>query len=91
MFKVNNKDTRMVPIGIVLVSLLLTLNIFWHCSGVFIFNFEHILPFVLCSSVSIVNFEHVNVGWDIANIFNPFNDTDLIQYFRKYIRKTDVS
>ena len=88
MFKVNNKDTRMMPIGI---GQLLTLNTFWHCSDVFIVNFEHILHFVLCSSVSIVNFKHVNVGRDIANIFNPFNDTDLIQYFRKYIRKADVS
>ena len=38
MFKVNNKDTRMTPIGVVLVSLLLTLNIFHTCSSVSIGN-----------------------------------------------------
>ena len=36
MFKVNNKD----PLGVVLVSLLLTLNIF--CSSVSIVNFEQV-------------------------------------------------
>ena len=36
MFKVNDKDT-------VLVSLLLTLNIFPPCSGVCIVNFEHVI------------------------------------------------
>ena len=36
MFKVNNKDTN----GVVLVSLLLTLNIFQPCSSVSIVNFE---------------------------------------------------
>ena len=38
MFKVNNKDA----IGVVLVSLLLTLNIFIPCSSVSIVNFEHV-------------------------------------------------
>ena len=39
MVKVNNKDT----IGFVLVSLLLTLNIFTTCSTVSTVNFEHVL------------------------------------------------
>ena len=44
-------------IDVVLVSLLLTLNIFLHlrCSGVFIVNFEHI--FTPSSSAFIVDFE----------------------------------
>ena len=42
MLKVNNKDTRTTPL-----SLLLTLNIFWCRSGVFIANFEHILHLAL--------------------------------------------
>ena len=46
MFKVNNKDTRATT-GVVLVSLLLTLNIF------------HTLFY----SVPIVNFEQVNARW----------------------------
>ena len=46
MFEVNNKD-------VVLVSLLLTLNIF-H---------------TLFSSISIVNFEQVNVGWVILTYY----------------------
>ena len=33
----------------------------WHCSGVFIVNFEHISLF---SSVFIVDFEKVNLNWD---------------------------
>ena len=33
--------------GVVLVSLLLTLDISWHRSGVFIGNFEHISHLVL--------------------------------------------
>ena len=33
----------------------------WRRSGVFIFNFEHILH--LFSTVSIVDFEQVNVSW----------------------------
>ena len=37
MFKVNNKDN-----GVVLVSLLLTLNIFHTCSSVSIVNFEQV-------------------------------------------------
>ena len=41
MFKVNNKDTRTTP-GIILVSLLLTLNIFSPCSSVSIVNFKHV-------------------------------------------------
>ena len=49
MFKVKNKDTRAMP-GVVLVSLLLTLNI------------VHIRS---CSIVPIVNFEEVNVDWVI--------------------------
>ena len=36
----------------------------WRHSGVFIFNFEHILHLV--SSVSIVNFEQVNAGLDFS-------------------------
>ena len=48
MFKVSNKDTRTTT-GVVLVSLLLTLNIF------------HTLFY--CSSVSVVNFKHVNADW----------------------------
>ena len=46
MLKVNNKDTRMTPRmtpGVVLVSLLLTLNIFPPCSSVSIVNFEHVI------------------------------------------------
>ena len=48
MFKVNNKDTKMTPLGVVLVSLSLTLNIFHTSlsvsifSAAFIANFEHI-------------------------------------------------
>ena len=38
MFKINNKDTRPTP-GVVLLSLLLTLNIF---QGVSIVNFEKV-------------------------------------------------
>ena len=34
----------MFAIGIVLVSLLLTLNIFTPCSSVFIVKFEHVIP-----------------------------------------------
>ena len=41
MLKVNNKDTRLTP-GVVLVSLLLTLNIFHRCSSVSIFNSEEV-------------------------------------------------
>ena len=37
-------------IGVVLISLLLTLNI-WRRSGVFIVNFEHISHLVLVSSL----------------------------------------
>ena len=40
MFKVNNKDTRMMP-GVILVSLLLTLNIFHTFFYCFFINFEH--------------------------------------------------
>ena len=39
MFRVYNKDA----IGVVLVSLLLTLNIFTLCSSVSIFNFEYVI------------------------------------------------
>ena len=62
MFKVNNKDTRTTP-GVVLVSLLLTLNIF------------HTLFF----SVSIVNFEHLNADWDalLLKIKNEGKKLDL--------------
>ena len=48
MFKANNKDTKLTPLGVVLVSLSLTLNIFHTSlsvsifSGAFIANFEHI-------------------------------------------------
>ena len=38
MFKVNNKD-----IGVVLVSLLLTLNLHHTCSSVTIVHFEHVI------------------------------------------------
>ena len=41
MFKVNNKDTRATP-DVVLVSLLLTLNIFHTFSNVSTVNFEHV-------------------------------------------------
>ena len=41
MFKLNNKGTRTTP-GVVLVSLLLTLNIFHIFSSVSIANFEHV-------------------------------------------------
>ena len=47
MFKVNNEDTKNNAIGVVLVSLLLTLK---HISHV-------------CSNVSIANFEQVNAGF----------------------------
>ena len=62
MFKVNNKDTRTTP-GVILVSLLLTLNIF------------HTLFF----SVSIVNFEHLNADWDalLLKIKNEGKKLDL--------------
>ena len=45
MLKVNNKDTRTTPVasGVVLISLLLTLNIFQPCSSVSIVNFEHVI------------------------------------------------
>ena len=39
MFKVNNKDTN----SVVLVSLLLTLNIFHICSSVSIVKFERVI------------------------------------------------
>ena len=42
MFKVNNKDTRTTP-GVVLVSLLLTLNIFHTLFSAFIVNFEQVI------------------------------------------------
>ena len=42
MFKVNNKDTRTTPIVVVLVSLLLTLNIFHTLFYVSIVNFEQV-------------------------------------------------
>ena len=42
MFKVNNKDTRTTP-GIVLVSLLLTLNIFHTLFSAFIVNFGQVI------------------------------------------------
>ena len=38
MFKVNNKDA----IGVDVVTLLLTLNIFTACSSVSMVNFEHV-------------------------------------------------
>ena len=62
MFKVNNKDTRTTP-GVILVSLLLTLNIF------------HTLFF----SVSVVNFEHLNADWDalLLKIKNEGKKLDL--------------
>ena len=41
MFKVNNKDTRTTP-GVVLVSLLLTLNIFHTLFSVSIVDFEQV-------------------------------------------------
>ena len=55
MFKVNNKDTRTTPManGIVLVSLLLTLNIFHTLFYCFVVNFEQVIaawvsdPYVL--------------------------------------------
>ena len=45
MFKVNNKDTRTTPIvnGIVLVSLLLTLNIFHNLFYCFVVNFKRVI------------------------------------------------
>ena len=64
MFKVNNKDTT-----VVLVSLLLTLTYFTPFSSVSIvgvvlvsllLTLTHFTP---CSSVSIVNFEHIIAGW----------------------------
>ena len=42
MFKVNNKDTRTTP-GVVLVSLLLTLNIFHTLFSAFIVNFGQVI------------------------------------------------
>ena len=42
MFKVNNEDTRTRP-GVVLVSLLLTLNIIHTLSTVSIVGFEHVI------------------------------------------------
>ena len=42
MLKVNNKNTRNDAISVVLVSLLLTLNIFHTLSSVFIVNFEKV-------------------------------------------------
>ena len=42
MFKVNNNDTRTTPIVVVLVSLLLTLNIFHTLFYVSIVNFEQV-------------------------------------------------
>ena len=41
MFKVNNKDARTT--GVVLVSLLLTLNAFHTLFHVFIVKFEHVI------------------------------------------------
>ena len=51
MSKVDNKDTRMMP-GIVLVSSLLTLNVFTPCSSVSIVTFEQVNAgqFDICSS-----------------------------------------
>ena len=48
MFSGNNKDTRS--------------RSHWHHSGVFIYNFEHVLP-ACFSSVSIVDFEHEFDYW----------------------------
>ena len=61
MFKVNNKDTKNDAIGVVLLSLLLTLNIF-------------LTP---CSSGSIVNFEQVNADWvaPIRKLLQTFSHT----------------
>ena len=42
MFKVNNKDTRTTP-GVVLVSLLLTLNMFHTLFSAFTVNFEQVI------------------------------------------------
>ena len=44
MFIVNNKDTTTTPfaIGVVLMSFLLTLKYFTHCSSAFIINFEQV-------------------------------------------------
>ena len=42
MFKVNNKDGRWTP-GVVLVSLLLTLNIFYTLLQYFFVNFKHVI------------------------------------------------
>ena len=58
MFKVNNKD-----IGVVLVSLLLTLNLHHTCSSVTIVHFEHviakwqILAAITCSKLTIETLE----------------------------------
>ena len=52
MFKVKNRNTRTKCESVVLVSLLLTLNIF-HTA---------------CSSVSIVKFEQVNASWGKARM-----------------------
>ena len=74
MFKVNNNDTRTTP-GIVLVSLLLTLNIFHN--------------FTYCSSLSIVYFEQASVDWDrtISAHLEQFNSyVNLKKYFCKFIR-----
>ena len=49
--KLVSLETDEIAIRVILVSLLLTLNIF------------HITP---CYSVSIVNFQHVNADWDIV-------------------------
>ena len=42
MIKVNDTDTKRRH-GVVLVSLLLTLNVFHFCSTVSIVNFEHVI------------------------------------------------
>ena len=59
MLKVNNKDTRTTP-GVVLVSLLLTLNIFWRRSCIFLVNFEHISQLVLVILLLTLNI----AGWN---------------------------
>ena len=61
MFKVNKKDTRTTP-GVVLVSLLLTLNIFTPCSSVSIVNFKQVKAgWVLCAERNIPFFSHSEI------------------------------
>ena len=72
MFKVNNKDTRTTP-GVVLVSLLLTLDIF-HTLCVSIVDFEH----VIAGCITITRKEHLNFkNWLKNNKNNDANTNSL--------------